>query len=146
MEQGGPRGSGGDGDGGRGAAAMGRRAGSGGDGDCWEAAGMGRMAGAAASGCGRGEERTSVGLGAEGLRGGRCGWEGGVSASWRVRGGDLQGVAAVLGTAGRLRGWDGWPGQRRVDVGRGRREGGSGGGGGEKKAYAISPMGISIFP
>ena len=54
-------GGGGDGDGGRGAAAMGRRAGSGGDGDCWEAAGMGRMAGAAASGCGRGEERRSVG-------------------------------------------------------------------------------------
>ena len=33
----------------------------GGVGDCWEAAGMGRMAGAAASGCGRGEERRSVG-------------------------------------------------------------------------------------
>ena len=33
----------------------------GGDGDCWEAAGMGRRAGAAASGCGRGEERRSVG-------------------------------------------------------------------------------------
>ena len=33
----------------------------GGDGDCWEAAGMGRLAGAAASGCVRGEERRSVG-------------------------------------------------------------------------------------
>ena len=33
----------------------------GGDGDCWEVAGMGRMAGAAATGCGRGEERRSVG-------------------------------------------------------------------------------------
>ena len=96
---------------------------------------MERMAGAAASGCGRGEERGSVGLGAEGLRGGRYGWEGGASASWRVRGWDLWGAGAVMGTAGRRRGWDGWPGQRLVDVGGVRREGVSGGGwGGKLKA------------
>ena len=33
----------------------------GGAGDCWEAAGMGRMAGAAANGCSWGEEKGSVG-------------------------------------------------------------------------------------
>ena len=85
-------------------------------------------------------------MGAEGLRGGRYGWEGGVSASWRVRGGDLWGAGAVLGTAGRRRGWDGWPGQRRVDVGGVRREGNGLVGVEKKKAYAISLMGISIFP
>ena len=63
------------------------------------------------------------GCGAEGLRGGRCGWEGGAIASWRVRGWDLWGAGAVMGNAGRRRGWDGWPGQRRVDVGGVRREG-----------------------
>ena len=29
---------------------------------------------------------------------------------------DLWGAGAVMGTAGRRGGWDGWPGQRRVDV------------------------------
>ena len=37
-------------------------------------------------------------------------------ATWRMRGWDLWG-GAVMGTAGRRRGLDGWPGQRRVDVG-----------------------------
>ena len=80
---------------------------------------------------------------------GRRGCECGGTARWRVRGGgiarwqvrlggrsdcelagagwDLWGVGAVMGTAGRRRGWDGWPGQRRLDVGGVRREGVSGG-------------------
>ena len=47
-----------------------------------------------------------------------------------VRGGEETGSVGWwgrLGTAGRRRGWDGWPGQRRLDVGGVRREGVSGG-------------------
>ena len=59
-----------------------------------------------------------------------------------------------LGTAGRRRGWDGWPGQRPMGVRGARRKGVSGAwvGGGRVvvfftlKAYAISPRGITIFP
>ena len=58
------------------------------------------------------------------------GMEGGERRRW----GGGRGAAA-MGTAGRRRGWDGWPGQRRVDVGGVRREGVSGGGwGGKLKA------------
>ena len=90
---------------------------------------------------------------------------GGGAVRWHVRGvglgatgrevGVVGGAGAVLGTAGRRRGWDGWPGQRPMGVRGARRKGVSGawvggGGGGvvffTLKAYAISPRGITIFP
>ena len=61
----------------------------GGVGDCWEAAGMGRMAGAAASGCGRGEERRmgagAVAGGEAAAAGRRAGSEGKAGAGGKRR-------------------------------------------------------------
>ena len=70
-------------------AGLGLVGGRGGDGDCWEAAGMGRMAGAAATGCGRGEERrmgaAAVAGGEAAAAGRRAGSEGEAGVGGRPR-------------------------------------------------------------